>query len=346
MNESAITIENLTKKYEDKTALEDLSLQVFKGELFGLLGPNGAGKTTTIGILCGLIKPTSGTAKIFGYDVLKETQKVKEQIGVCIQETAIYPYLTGIENLELFGKLYGMNKKTIKERSNIFLTNMALKEDAKRVTAKYSGGMKRRLSLALALIHDPQIAFLDEPTVAMDPQSRHAVWDFIKEQKTKGKTVGFSVNQEGNEEDYPGPAVLFMIFLFPIVFVFAFGASFGGFGGSQTATYHVGVVNLDSASNHQWSQVFTNDLSNISILKISTYTDNQTAQSDLNQGKIQAVIVIPISFSDSITSYNSAPNQPNQWVNTTVPLYLDKGSLIATQAVPPIIGQVLTTINN
>lgn len=189
MNESAITIENLTKKYEDKAAVDDLSLQVFKGELFGLLGPNGAGKTTTIGILSGLIKPTSGTAKIFGYDVLKETQKVKEQIGVCIQETAIYPYLTGIENLELFGKLYGMNKKAIKERSNMLLTNMALKEDAKRVTAKYSGGMKRRLSLALALIHDPQMAFLDEPTVAMDPQSRHAVWDFIKEQKTKGKTI-------------------------------------------------------------------------------------------------------------------------------------------------------------
>jgi ABC-2 type transport system ATP-binding protein len=189
MNESAITIENLTKKYEDKAAVDDLSLQVFKGELFGLLGPNGAGKTTTIGILSGLIKPTSGTTKIFGYDVLKETQKVKEQIGVCIQETAIYPYLTGIENLELFGKLYGMNKKVIKERSNMLLTNMALKEDAKRVTAKYSGGMKRRLSLALALIHDPQMAFLDEPTVAMDPQSRHAVWDFIKEQKTKGKTI-------------------------------------------------------------------------------------------------------------------------------------------------------------
>ena len=160
MNEPAITIENLTKKFEDKTAVENLSLQVFKGELFGLLGPNGAGKTTTINILCGLTKPTSGTAKIFGYDIQKETQKVKEQIGVCIQETAIYPYLSGKENLELFGKLYGMNKKTIKERSNMLLTKMALTEDAKRITAKYSGGMKRRLSLALALIHDPQIAFL------------------------------------------------------------------------------------------------------------------------------------------------------------------------------------------
>jgi ABC-2 type transport system ATP-binding protein len=189
MTESAIIIENLTKKFEDKTAVENLNLQVTKGELFGLLGPNGAGKTTTINILCGLIKPTSGTAKIYGYDVQKDTQKVKELIGVCIQETAIYPYLTGTENLELFGNLYGMNKKTIKERTNMLLTKMGLKEDAKRVTAKYSGGMKRRLSLTLALIHDPQIAFLDEPTVAMDPQSRHAVWDLIKEQKTKGKTI-------------------------------------------------------------------------------------------------------------------------------------------------------------
>jgi ABC-2 type transport system ATP-binding protein len=189
MNEQAIIIENLTKKFEDKMAVENLSLQVSKGELFGLLGPNGAGKTTIINIVCGLVKPTSGTAKIFGFDVQKETQRVKELIGVCIQETAIYPYLTGIENLELFGKLYGINKKLIKERSNMLLTKMALTEDAKRVTAKYSGGMKRRLSLALAVIHDPQIAFLDEPTVALDPQSRHAVWDFIKDQKTKGKTI-------------------------------------------------------------------------------------------------------------------------------------------------------------
>jgi len=189
MNESAITVSNLTKKYEDKLALDGLNLQVAKGELFGLLGPNGAGKTTMISIVCGLIKPTSGSAEICGYNIEHDAQKVKEQIGVCIQETAIYPYLTGKENLELFGNLYKMNKKAIKERSKMLLEKMALTEDAKRVTGKYSGGMKRRLSLALALIHDPPIAFLDEPTVAMDPQSRHAVWDFIKEHKAQGKTI-------------------------------------------------------------------------------------------------------------------------------------------------------------
>jgi ABC-2 type transport system ATP-binding protein len=189
MNKSSIVIENLGKKYQDVTALDDLNLQVGKGELFGLLGPNGAGKTTTINILCGLVKPTAGTATVCGYDVVKESLKVKDLIGVCIQETAIYPYLTGAENVDLFGNLHAMNKAELKERRNMLLTKMGLAEDAKRRAGKYSGGMKRRLSLILALISDPQIAFLDEPTVAMDPQSRHAVWDFLKELKKEEKTI-------------------------------------------------------------------------------------------------------------------------------------------------------------
>ena len=189
MNESSIVIEHLGKKYQDATALDDLTLQVEKGELFGLLGPNGAGKTTTINILCGLVKPTTGTATVCGYDVVKESLKVKDLIGVCIQETAIYPYLTGTENVDLFGNLHAMNKAELNARRNMLLTKMGLSEDAKRRAGKYSGGMKRRLSLILALISDPQIAFLDEPTVAMDPQSRHAVWDFLKELKREEKTI-------------------------------------------------------------------------------------------------------------------------------------------------------------
>lgn len=189
MFEEAIKIQNLSKRFEDKIALENLCLQVQKGELFGLLGPNGAGKTTTINILCGLVKPTSGAATVCGYDVQKEIGKIKELIGVCTQETAVYPYLTGAENVELFGNLYSVDSKMLKERSSVLLTKMGLNEDAKRKASKYSGGMKRRLSLALALIHDPSVIFLDEPTVAMDPQSRRAVWDFIKYQKSKGKTV-------------------------------------------------------------------------------------------------------------------------------------------------------------
>ena len=189
MNEPAIMIESLGKKYQDVTALDDLSLKVAKGELFGLLGPNGSGKTTTINILCGLLKPTSGTAEICGHDVQKDPTKVKELIGVCVQETAIYPYLTGAENVDLFGNLYTVDKTELYKRREKLLDKMGLSEDAKRRAGKYSGGMKRRLSLILALINDPQIAFLDEPTVAMDPQSRHAVWDFLKELKKEEKTI-------------------------------------------------------------------------------------------------------------------------------------------------------------
>jgi ABC-2 type transport system ATP-binding protein len=189
MSESAIVINHLAKKYQDVTAVDDLNLMVNKGELFGLLGPNGAGKTTTLNILCGLQKPTKGSAQVCNYDVEKQTAKVKELIGVCLQETAVYPYLTGSENIDLFGNLYTMKKDTLKARRNMMLEKMGLTDDAKRKVSKYSGGMKRRLSLILALIHDPQIAFLDEPTVAMDPQSRHAVWDFVKELKKEGKTI-------------------------------------------------------------------------------------------------------------------------------------------------------------
>ena len=189
MNQPAIVVEHLTKKYEDVTAVEDLSLQIEKGELFGLLGPNGAGKTTVINILCGLIKPTSGAAKVGSFDVQKETWQVRELIGVCPQETAVYPYLTGAENVELFGNLHSMTNENIETRRNMLLEKLGLTQEAKRKAEKYSGGMKRRLSLALALIHNPQVAFLDEPTVALDPQSRHAVWDFIRELKKENKTI-------------------------------------------------------------------------------------------------------------------------------------------------------------
>lgn len=189
MMTAAIIIESLLKRFEDVTAVDGVSLQVGEGELFGLLGPNGAGKTTIINILCGLIKPTEGSCMVGGYDVQEDAAKVKDLIGVCPQETAIYPYLKGSENVELFGNLYTMNKQTLEARRAMLFEKMGLASDANRRAEKYSGGMKRRLSLVLSLIHDPRIAFLDEPTVAMDPQSRHAVWDFIKDLKKQGKTI-------------------------------------------------------------------------------------------------------------------------------------------------------------
>jgi ABC-2 type transport system permease protein len=140
------------------------------------------------------------------------------------------------------------------------------------------------------------------------------------------------------------PAVLFMIFLFPIVFVFAFGASFGGVGGSQTVTYQIGVVNMDQGNSVNASQILLTTLSNTKILNLHIYVDNQTAQSDLSQGTVQAVMAIPTDFSQSLASYQTAPNDPSKWTNATVSLYLDKGSLVATQAVPPIIQQALSAM--
>lgn len=189
MAESEIRIENLTKKFEDVTAVDNLSLEIEKGELFGLLGPNGAGKTTVIKTLCGLLHPTCGSIWVGGTDVRKEAAKVKELIGVCPQDTAAYPFLSGRENVELFGNLHTMPKEKLKKNIEELFEKMSLTEDARRRLGKYSGGMKRRINLIMALVHDPEIAFLDEPTVAMDPQSRIAVWDFIKELKERGKTI-------------------------------------------------------------------------------------------------------------------------------------------------------------
>lgn len=140
------------------------------------------------------------------------------------------------------------------------------------------------------------------------------------------------------------PAVLFMIFLFPIIFVLAFGLSLGGVGGSQTVTYNVGVVNLDHATTVNASQILITALSNTKIVDIHLYASNQSAQSDLSQGTIQAVIVIPQDFSQSLSAYESAPSSPSQWINATVVLYLDRGSLVATQAIPPIIQQTMQSM--
>ncbi|MHA2227195.1 MAG: ABC transporter ATP-binding protein [Candidatus Hodarchaeales archaeon] len=189
MSNNGIKVQNLVKKFDDVTAVDGLSFEVNAGELFGLLGPNGAGKTTIIKILTGLLDPTDGTASVGGYDVQKQNNKIREMIGVCPQEPAFYKYLTGKENVELFGNLHGMPKRLLKQRTEELLVKVGLVEGATRRAGKYSGGMIRRISLVMALINDPEIAFLDEPTVAMDVQSRRATWDFIKDLKIQGKTL-------------------------------------------------------------------------------------------------------------------------------------------------------------
>jgi ABC-2 type transport system ATP-binding protein len=188
-NGDLIVINDLTKQFEDVRAVNGLNLKVRKGEMFGFLGPNGAGKTTTISMLCGLLEPTSGSAQIGSFDIGRQPRKVKELIGVCPQEAAVFKFLTGMENLELFGNLHGMDKRATKERAAELVNQAGFEEAARRRTKGYSGGMKRQLNLMIALMSDPEIVFLDEPTVGMDARARRRTWEFIGSQKEQGKTV-------------------------------------------------------------------------------------------------------------------------------------------------------------
>ncbi len=188
-NGNVIIIKDLVKHYGDVKAVNGLNLGIKKGEMFGFLGPNGAGKTTTISILCGLLEPSAGTATVAGYDVTKETTKMQEHIGVCPQEAAVFKFLTGRENIELLGKLHGVEKETLRERTTSLLEAADFAEAAKRRAKGYSGGMMRQLNLLMALISDPEIVFLDEPTVGMDARARRRTWEYIASLKDQEKTV-------------------------------------------------------------------------------------------------------------------------------------------------------------
>jgi ABC-2 type transport system ATP-binding protein len=188
-NGDVIVIKDLTKRFDDITAVDGLNLEIRKGEMFGFLGPNGAGKTTTINMLSGLLKPTAGSATVAGYDVAKNGSKMKEHIGVCPQEAAVFKFLTGRENIELFGSLHGVEKETLRERTTSLLDQADFAEAAKRRAKGYSGGMMRQLNLLMALIGDPEIVFLDEPTVGMDARARRRTWEYIGSLKDQGKTV-------------------------------------------------------------------------------------------------------------------------------------------------------------
>jgi ABC-2 type transport system ATP-binding protein len=186
----SIEIMNLKKIYNgDVKALDGISFSVKKGECFGFIGPNGAGKTTTISILCGLIKPTEGTGRIEGLDIDKDAKKVKELIGVCPQDPAVFKFLNAKENIQLFGNLHLLEKKTLKKRTRELLDKFDLLDVSKRKVKGYSGGMIRRLNLIMALINDPEIIFLDEPTVGMDALARRATWNFIADLKNQAKTI-------------------------------------------------------------------------------------------------------------------------------------------------------------
>jgi ABC-2 type transport system ATP-binding protein len=184
----AIQTFSLTKTFNSLVAVDGIDLNIKQGELFALLGPNGAGKTTTINILCCLLKPTSGTAKVLGYDILKQPFEIKETIGVSPQETVISEHLNSQENLELIGRIHGIDTRELKSRSQELLETMGLESRIKDQVRKFSGGMKRRLNIAMALVHNPRVLFLDEPSLGLDPQARRAVWEYIINLK-KEKTI-------------------------------------------------------------------------------------------------------------------------------------------------------------
>jgi len=177
---NAIEINELVKKYGGLTALDRVSLEIPEGDFFGLLGPNGAGKTTLIRILTTLLKPTSGYAKVLGHDVVKDPTAVRNVIGVVPQAMTSDLDLTGYETMDIYARFYDLPKKERKERIDELLAMVGLRERAGDLVATYSGGMRRRLEIARGLVHKPGILILDEPTIGLDPQSRHVVWELLE----------------------------------------------------------------------------------------------------------------------------------------------------------------------
>ncbi len=179
----AIETKQLTKAYGSLKAVDTLDISVEPGEIFGLLGPNGAGKTTAISMLCTILKPTSGSATVNGFDIVHEANKVRKSIGIVFQDPSIDDRLTGRENLFMHANLYGVPASEQKERINRILKLVELEDRADDLLRTYSGGMRRRLELGRGLIHYPKVLFLDEPTVGLDPQTRDHIWKYIKELK-------------------------------------------------------------------------------------------------------------------------------------------------------------------
>jgi ABC-2 type transport system ATP-binding protein len=185
-----IAVHQLTKKFGNFTAVDSLSFLVGRGELFGLLGPNGAGKTTTINMLATLLRPTSGSAEVAGFDVSRDRDDVRKNIGVVFQEPALDSQLTGRENLEFHAMMYGLGREDRRRRIDEVLGLVELVEKAGVQVQNYSGGMKRRLEIARGLIHHPRVLFLDEPTLGLDTQTRRHIWDYIKKlNREKGVTI-------------------------------------------------------------------------------------------------------------------------------------------------------------
>ena len=199
--ETVITVKNLVKKFGDFVANDDLNFEVYKGEIFGFLGANGAGKTTAIRILCGLSKPTSGELNIAGFDGYKDTEKIKKNIGYMSQKFSLYEDLTVVENIRFYGGIYGLSSKDIKERTQNLIEKLNLDEVKDKLIKDLPLGWRQKLAFSVAILHEPKIVFLDEPTGGVDPITRRQFWDMIYEAANNGITI-FVTTHYMDEAEY------------------------------------------------------------------------------------------------------------------------------------------------
>ena len=199
--EKIIEVKNLVKRFGHFTANDNLTFDVYKGEIFGFLGANGAGKTTAMKILCGLSKPTSGEVNVAGFDVYKQTEDIKKNIGYMSQRFSLYEDLTPIENIRFYAGIYGLSNKQIKERSEMLIEKLGLEEVKKTLLKALPLGWKQKLAFSVALIHSPKIIFLDEPTSGVDPITRRQFWEMIYEAAGTGVTV-FITTHYMDEAEY------------------------------------------------------------------------------------------------------------------------------------------------
>jgi ABC-2 type transport system ATP-binding protein len=200
-SEPAVVVENLVKRFGDFAAVDGISLQVGRGEIFGFLGPNGAGKSTAIRILCGLLRPTAGRATVGGFDVAAQPEEVRQRIGYMSQKFSLYDDLTVEENLDFYGGIYGVPEERRREREDYVLRLAGLEDRRRALTGQLAGGWKQRLALGCAILHEPPILFLDEPTSGVDPLARRDFWDLIYELSEKGRTV-FVTTHYMDEAEY------------------------------------------------------------------------------------------------------------------------------------------------
>ncbi len=201
MEDVVIKTDKLTKKFGEFVAADSLSFEVNKGEIFGFLGANGAGKTTAMRMLCGLSNPSSGSAVIAGFDVYKQTEQIKKNIGYMSQKFSLYEDLTVLENIRFFAGIYGLTDKQIKIKSEELIAQLGLQDEVKKLVADLPLGWKQKLSFSVAVLHEPKIVFLDEPTGGVDPVTRRQFWELIYEAADKGMTI-FVTTHYMDEAEY------------------------------------------------------------------------------------------------------------------------------------------------